>query len=111
MAIPSASTDLYGYKAWRNSLVPFNNGTIFRFMKKYDDCSVSDEIKEGSYWIITGLNDYRMSWDKTEAGKSYRLVACTSTGKLFKRHFGMSVEGIAKWLDEGMVMIVGEHNV
>ena len=111
MAIPKASTDLHGYKAWRNSLVPFEIGTVFRFMKKYSGSTKRDDINEGSYWVITGIREPYTTKDTSVASKVYILNACSSKGKPTKRIEYLDVEGIAKWLDEGVIMIVGENNV
>jgi hypothetical protein len=111
MVIPNAATDLHGYKAWRNSLVPFNNGTIFRMLGDYERFTVSSKMLEGTHWVVTELRDPMLTKNDSIGGKVYNLVSCSAKGKPFKSVRLITVEGIAKWLDKGMIMVVGETNV
>ena len=93
--IPNASVDLYGYKKWLMSLQPLQVGTILRWNKPY--------LAIGSSNILVGQHYKIVEFRDDES--TYVLLACSKTGKEFKKRQYWGIVGIAKFLDNNTVSV------
>lgn len=98
--IPKASTDLFGYKHWRNTLVPYPIGAMFRFLKDYTPPGRS--FKVGQLVKVMAVRDAMIcKHEKAGGDMIYELVVCSCRGKPFSKTLYLSVEGVENWLEEG----------
>lgn len=107
--IPKASTDLHGYKAWRNSLVPLEVGTVLEWIgtEKLAGSTQAGDFKPGQFVVVKKLRaPYAGKQSTSVADKVYDLTRCTRTGKEYERQLHLTVEGIATFLDEGKIRII-----
>lgn len=109
MVIPKASDNLHAYKCWRETLEIIKPGTILCWVSPYpyNPHTPNNCIVEGQYLIAEIDQEPIVSrWDKTPAGRIVPLTRCTKAGKRYKKQFMFSMEGIAKYIDDGSLKIV-----
>lgn len=100
--IPKASTDLFGYKHWRNNLVPYPVGTMFRFLKDYTPPGQSFRV--GQLVKVMAVRDAMLYKHEKVAGDMiYELVICSVRGKPFTKSLFLSVEGVEHWMEDGQL--------
>lgn len=108
MSVPKASDDFHGYHSWRKSLEPLPPETVVRWIasEPYRGSLASDDIKQGQMFLLGSTRKGLFSPDATKASMVYLATQCTRTGRPYKRTWRPSVEGIAKWLEEGKLEIM-----
>jgi hypothetical protein len=100
-----ASQSLLGYKAWRESLVPLPVGTVIQWVEPYTSVPVCDQIKAGQAFIIKRVRPSIAYSGKLDADLVYDMTLVSRTGREYKRHTAWSVEGIARGLHLGTLML------
>ena len=108
MAVPNASDNLHSYHTWRKELTTLPPETIVRWIdeKKLPGATVSDDIKRGQTFMLGKTRRGMFSHDATEASMVYLATQCSRNGKLFKRSWRPTVEGVAGWLENGQLEII-----
>jgi len=105
--IPKASENLYAYKQWRKSLVPFNVGTVLHWKNGYAGSTFFGSIKPGQCTKIVGIRKSNGVSDMETAIQEYTCVLCNKDGsKVYKKTFYWRVEGIAHNLTDGNVEVI-----
>lgn len=94
---------LKGYKAWRTSLKPYPEGTVFKILEPYVGVTASTSIAVGQELKIVGIGP------GINRDPVYKMVVHRN-GKTFRKTLFFSIEIIARWVIDGRCKIISNEN-
>ncbi len=100
-----ASVSLLGYKAWRASLEALPIGTVIQWVDHYVGTSLASSVRAGQTFKILRVRSSIIGNSQLVADLVYDMVLVSKTGREYKKKMGWSVEGIARGLHEGKLMM------
>ena len=106
MTIPNIATDPLGYQEWRDSIILYPINTLFKCEVTRKGHNQSGLLKAGQHIKIIDIHNSYMGRSSKNADKTYVFILTNEHGREFKRKYAWGVEGVARLLDAGELILV-----